>query len=545
VARRGEESEFEIVDGTSGRITGGETIASQAGVRSTESDLHEDPARRRTGFPERPDEGRTLQDDGANIDESTTGNDSDYTTVSFKPHLPDWLEQAMKHRTGNERVGTHAESSWTTNTSRSQVAIKDTQAFANAVQPGYTPFYDRKLESPSRTEWVSNEFDLGRQEGNAGAGKVLPSSSNSLYPARSSSVGIHGYSMALSLPASPTVNQPFATPGPHAKQRAIPQEGKEVHGRFLPRSATPNPAFAFKRLQTANRMGSVDIEPMPFSRPYVQTSEALAVKNKYSERRKRDLCLQSAINLPTIEEIAGESWYASSPPSSQDHGNPMQQSEENYYHSQNLAFEQGPQQDQAMSEGAEDNWQASVKYDDAYPLTDNMHDDTESRVEMPSSPRWIAQPAEGIPVYSEVSLDPSASSPVRGSQQTGWMTARQLLEERHIASDPYLNMYDRSSSAQGDAERYYAYSGEAAHEAGNSSEDQTEAALVMDIEVLEAAAAAASSEGSITAVNAFANGSGDHGLVKLAGGDQVTGGLTREVSPFCNKALCIDLQTNP
>lgn len=95
-------------------------------------------------------------------------------------------------------------------------------------------------------------------------------------------------------------------------------EDKNIHNRFTPRAAPPSPAFTFRRPISSNRVVSTNNEPIPFSRPYIQSADTFTVKNKYSGNRRREFCLQSAISLPAIEETPDETWLTSPPPTPRD-----------------------------------------------------------------------------------------------------------------------------------------------------------------------------------------------------------------------------------
>lgn len=341
----------------------------------------------------------------------------------------------------------------------------------------------------------------------AATGTALPPSR--LYVEEPPLNDISGRLMAFSVASSPSVVQPFTTPGPHASQGSVSREGKNVHFRFLPQAFYSSPVITIKRPRSSPRMGSIDIEPIPFSKPYIQTAETLALKNRYTGQRRRELCLQSAINLPTIEETSGESWYTSPSP-------PLQAraiSAEEY--SEPHAFLEGSnpvenlQHNMTMTEEATESWQPYQYYVKAQlPPTEGMYDKTNFQTEFLSPPGSAARLTERTNVYSGKHLESSGPLTDEGSGHGPWMTRQQLLAEPHVARD----LYHRSSSGHGDAEQFYAYSGKDVQEVGYSSDCQTDTA-VMDIEVLEAiAAAAATSEGSITAVNNFADGSCDGGL---------------------------------
>jgi hypothetical protein len=282
--------------------------------------------------------------------------------------------------------------------------------------------------------------------------------------------------------------QPFATPGPHAARQARIENDKKNHDRYHPstiRAASPSP---FKRHRPITPIGLVSIEPIglakPFSKPFIRTQEELPLIDKYSGNGKRDLYTRTITSLPTIAEELGESSYSS-------------------MSAQHEAFNM-PQWDGDLIEGREEDEEREPEFaqEGTDPLrptspdyfTDQISDELSSERQLPSSTGpYLDQSFEPV---SEPEFDHHEDRHEYEASTTRtqhWQTITDV--------DKHGSGYDLPSSREEGMQQVYYFSdgddGKRECDPMYHLEGPTSTAI-MDVDALEAAAAAASDE-SLTA----------------------------------------------
>lgn len=403
-----------------------------------------------------------------------TGKEIDQHAPSFRPHLPGWLQRAMKH-TPQQADGQDIDLGPSNPTALPRrdndlalpvQSFTATESHAGHAGEGYdTESWDRSerprgtmlsppLSAPDDTTALPNE-------------PVVPFASSS----------------------ASSVAQPFTTPGPHAARRSgIKHSLKTNHDRFVP--ATVNAVSPLRRRPSITQRDLVAIEPAgfikPFSTPFVQTQEGLAIKDKYSGNGKRDLYTRSIIGLPTIAEEQPENPYSAA--SFQDDGFPTSRGDE-----MPDVITLGQEQETTFTE------------EQAIPmrLTDPVY--LAGQVTKETSPGWQSPSSSG-PSFGqscEMMSDPNSYHDDQTDIHEPWATRTQLLK-----MTPDAVIFDsgpnRSSLPHHDMQPYYNSNGTDDQELDKMYHLQgPTSTAIMDVDALEAATAAASEE-SLTAIGVSA-----------------------------------------
>lgn len=420
----------------------------------------------------------TLQSNERSLDHVT--NEESDQSMPFKPHLPAWFQRAVQDtRSGTLSQEINMDSHFGTSvahTRHDQVPIH-----SSAAGEVYN-------DHPSTTYvcGYSNERDDSSQ------GQPVDTFTRQSFGDGSASIREGIFTPVLGSSMSSAI-QPFATPGPHAARQARLENDKKNHDRYHPfsiRAASPSP---FTRHRSIAPIGLVSIEPIglakPFSKPFIRTQEELPLLDKYSENGKRDLYARTIISLPTIAEELGERSHSSM--SAQDETFNMPQWNGNLDEGREKDEEREPE---FAQEGTDPLRQTSLDY-----FTDQIPNELSSERQLPSS----------TGPYLDQSIDP-VSDPKsyhhEDRDEYEAFTKRTQHWQTSTDVDKHGSAYDLPDSGEEDTQQVYYFS------SGDDGVDQDSdpmyrlegptSTAIMDVDALEAAAAAASDE-SLTAVGAF------------------------------------------
>lgn len=491
-----------------GSIARSEMLESDAGLISSECFNKGHPAGQYYSYTENGAElQESLPDQDVALDARlVAARGGEHDAAMFSSRLPEWLQQAMRRRNDMGEISAQGQALPPT-VAPLQTAALARQSYPMRLQHGHADDIALQLLSARQS---TTELDIHNTEGHVGPVIIPPPSA--LHSGHKISADLTNERCeSFSVLPSPMVATPFTTPGPYATRRS---EDRNIHDRFTPKAASPSSAFTLRRTISSSRMASVDIEPIPFSRPYIQSADTFAVKNKYFGNRKRELCLQSAINLPTIQETPDETWLTSPSFTPWDHSRTTSDCVDYHGRSPDSDLEKLDCA-QKIAASATDVEQPYVFHDRARSPTDTFRGMTPRPAEHFPAGEGITSPADDLSIPSR-SLQESFGPPTNfEAGQEPWMTRQQLLEQHRDDQALVMHTYHRSSSAPEIPGQYDFFSDDGAPEGGNISACPSDT-LIVDIEVLEAlAAAATSSESAVsTAVHTYPVGSHDTGFAK-------------------------------
>lgn len=410
-----------------------------------------------------------------------TDEEIDQSMLPFKPYLPAWLQRAVK------------------DTRRETLAQEVNLGIAS--HPGTFAAHTRHDQVPLPPSTVGEIFDdhqrntsvhgFSNDRRDSRQRQPVDMFTRPSFGEGSTSIRDGNFTPVLGSSMSSAI-QPFATPGPHAARQARIENDKRNHDRYLPssfRAASPSP---LTRHRSITPIGLVSIEPIglakPFSTPFIRTQEELSLPDKYSGNGKRDLYARTIISLPTIAEELGETPYSSM--SVQDDGFSMPQGDGN------LDVNRGEYQEPELvfaQECTDPMRPTSPDYS-----TDQIAEELSPEMQLPSSTGPFFDQS------FEMVSDPKSYHHEDRDEYEPFPT-RTLHWEVTTDVDLYGSGLDRSLSRQEDTQQVYYFS----EDDGGGQEcdlmyhlEGPTSTAIMDVDALEAAAAAASEE-SLTAIGAF------------------------------------------